>query len=164
MAGDKLLVQQQDGSWLQHDQCLHQPQIRSPGTYFEELGGQHIELPREHRIVDVQRRGTTLVAEHNNLPEVKPPQSSNDEVLIIRLRLQQYTFEAFVAFMNANMHLVVSDEQIQQHTFQRLLADFPPESEGFDLLIERIREGQAIEAASDGSRLDDGRASVGWLL
>ena len=30
--------------------------------------------------------------------------------------------------------------------------------------MEQIREGQAIEAASDGSRLDDGRASAGWLL
>ena len=62
------------------------------------------------------------------------------------------------------MHLVVADEQIQQRNFQKLLADFPPESEGFDLLIERIREGQSIEAASDGSRMNDGRASAGWLL
>ena len=138
MAGDKLLVQQQDGSWLQHDQCLHQPQTRSTRIHFEELGGQHIELPREHRIVDVQRRGTTLVAEHNNLPEVETPQSINEEAQIIRPRIQQYTFAAFVAFVNANMHLVVADDQMQQHTFQQLLKDFPPESKGFDLLIERI--------------------------
>ena len=87
------------------------------GTYFEELGGQQIELPREHRIVDVQRRGTTLDAEHNNLPEVDPPQSSNEEMLIIKPKIQQYTFEAFVTFVNANMHLVAADEHIQQHTF-----------------------------------------------
>ena len=49
------------------------------------------------------------------------------------------------------MHLVVADDQIQQHTFQRLLTDFPPESEGFDLLIDQIREGKDIDAASDGS-------------
>ena len=85
-------------------------------------------------------------------------------MLIIRPRIQQYTLEAFVTFVNANMHLVVADEQIQQHTFQQLLADFPPESEGFNLLIERIREGQSIEEASYGSRLDNGRASAGWLL
>ena len=66
MAVDTLLVQQQDGSWLQHDQCIHQQQTRSTRIHFEGLGGQHIELPREHRIVDVQRCGTILVAEHNN--------------------------------------------------------------------------------------------------
>ena len=32
------------------------------------------------------------------------------------------------------------------------------------MLLARIREGQTIEAASDGSQLDDGRASAGWLL
>ena len=55
-----------------------------------------------------------------------------------------------------NMHLVVADDQMQHHTFQRLLMDFPLESEGFDLLIERIREDRDINAASDGPRLDDG--------
>ena len=62
------------------------------------------------------------------------------------------------------MHLVVAEDQIQQHAFQRLLTDFPPEREGFDLLIERIRDGKDIDAASDSSRLDYGRASAGWLL
>ena len=38
MASDKLLVQQQDGSWIQHDQCIHQLPLRSPGAHFEELG------------------------------------------------------------------------------------------------------------------------------
>ena len=61
------------------------------------------------------------------------------------------------------MHLVVADDQMQHHTFQRLLTDFLPESEGFDLLIERIQEGKDTNAAPDGSQLDDGRASVGWL-
>ena len=62
------------------------------------------------------------------------------------------------------MHLVVADDQMQHHTFQRLLTDFPPESKGFDLLIERIQEGKDIDAASDGSQLDDGRVSAGWLM
>ena len=87
MAGDKLLVQQQNGSWFQHDQCLHQQQARSTGIHFEELGGQPIELPSEHRIVDVQRRRTILIAEHNNLPEVKTPQSINEKAQIIRPRI-----------------------------------------------------------------------------
>ena len=39
MANNKLLVQQQDGSWLQHDHCIHQQQTRSTGIHFEELGG-----------------------------------------------------------------------------------------------------------------------------
>ena len=53
---------------------------------------------------------------------------------------------------------------MQQHAFQRLLTEFPPERERFDLLIERMRERKDIDAASDGSWLDDGRASAGWLL
>ena len=48
------------------------------------------------------------------------------------------------------MHLVVTEDQIQQRTFQRLLTDFPLEREGFDLLIERLWEGKDIDAASDG--------------
>ena len=164
MADNKLLVQQQDGSWLQHDQRIHQPQTKSTRIHFEELRGQHIELPSEHRIVGIQRRRTILVAEHNNLLEVETPQSINEEAQIIRLRIQQYTYAAFVAFVNAIMHLMVADDQMQQHTFQRLLTDFPPESEGFDLLIERKREGTDIDAALDVSWMDDGRASGGWLL
>ena len=62
------------------------------------------------------------------------------------------------------MHLVVADTQMQQHAFQRILTDFPPEREGFDLLVEQLREGKDFDAVSDGSRLDDGRASAGWLL
>ena len=45
MAGDKLLVQQQDGSWIQHDQCLHQPRVRSPGIHFVELGANTSSSP-----------------------------------------------------------------------------------------------------------------------
>ena len=98
-------VQQQDGSWIQHDQCLHQPQRRSTRIHFEELGGgKHIELPREHRIVDVQHHRTILVAEHNNLLEVETPKSINEE--------EQYTFAAFEAFISANMHLVVANTQM----------------------------------------------------
>ena len=74
-------------------------------------------------------RGTILVAEQNHLPEVETPQSINEEAQIIRPIIQQYTFAAFATFVNANMHLVVADEQMQQHTFQRLLTDFPPERE-----------------------------------
>ena len=62
------------------------------------------------------------------------------------------------------MHLVVADNQMQQHTFQRIVMDFLPESEKFDLMIERMRDGKDIGAASDGSRMDNGRASAGWLL
>ena len=62
------------------------------------------------------------------------------------------------------MHLVVADDQMQPRTFQRLLTDFPPEREGIDLLIERMREGKDINVASDGSRLVGSRASAGWLL
>ena len=128
------------------------------------VGGQPIELPREHRIVDVQRRGTILVAEHDNLPEVETPQSINEEAQTIRPRIQQYIFSAFEAFVHTNMHLVVTDDQMQHHVFQQILKDFSPEREGFDLLIERMREGKYIDAASDGSWLDDGRASAWWLL
>ena len=84
MASDKLLVQQQDGSWIQHDQCIHQLPLRSPETHFEELTGRHIELPRAHTMVDIQRWGTTLVAEHNNLPEIKLPQRINEAMITIR--------------------------------------------------------------------------------
>ena len=128
------------------------------------MGGQHIELPREHRIVNAQHRGTILVADHNNLPEVKTPQSINEEAQIIRPRIQQYTFAAFETLVSANMHLVVADTQMQHHAFQRILTDFPPERERFDLLTERLQEGKDIDAASDGSRLDDGRVSTGWLM
>ena len=104
-------------------------QTRSTRIHFEGLGGQPIELPREHRIVDVQRRGTILIAEHNNLSEVETTQSINEEAQIIRPRIQQYTFAAFEAFVHTNMHLVVAEDQMQQRTFQRLLTDLPPERE-----------------------------------
>ena len=42
--------------------------------------------------------------------------------------------------------------------------DSPPEKEGFDKMIQRMRDGKDIDAASDGSRHDDGRASAGWLI
>ena len=45
-----------------------------------------------------------------------------------------------------------------------ILMDFPQERAGFDLMIEWMREGKDINAASDGSRLDDGRVSAGWLM
>ena len=63
-----------------------------------------------------------------------------------------------------NMHLVVADDQMQQHTFQRILTDFPPEREGFDEMIERMREGKDIDASSDGSWLDNDIALAGWIL
>ena len=72
MAGDILFTQQQDGSWLQHDQHIDQQQTRSTQNRFE-------EVPSEHRTVDVQHRGTILIAEHNNLPEVETPQNINEE-------------------------------------------------------------------------------------
>ena len=109
MAGVKLLVHQQDRSWIQHDQCLHQPRVRSPGIHFEEIWSQHTDLPREHRIIDVQRRGTTLVAEHNNLQEIELPQRINEAMITFRPSIQQYTFEAFKDFVSANMHLVAMD-------------------------------------------------------
>ena len=62
------------------------------------------------------------------------------------------------------MYLVVVDDQMQQHTFQWILTDFPPEREGFDELIQWLLEGKDIDAASDGSWLDDGRASAGWII
>ena len=91
---------------------LHQPQIRSPGKYYDELGGQQVKLPSEHKIVDVQRPGTTLVAEHNNLPEDEPPQNINKTMIIIKPSIHQYSFDAFLNFVNANIHLVVADEQM----------------------------------------------------
>ena len=43
--------------------------------------------------------------------------------------------------------------------------EFPTrEREGFNELIQRLREGKDIDAESDGSRLEDGRASVGWIM
>ena len=45
MAGDKLLVQQKDGSWLQLDQCIHQQQTRSTHIHFEGLGGNPLSSP-----------------------------------------------------------------------------------------------------------------------
>ena len=87
-------------------------QLDHQGSTLKRWGGQHIELPREHKIVDVQCRGTTLVAEHNNLLEVKPPQSINEEMIIIRPSIHQYSFDAFLNFVNANIHLVVADEQM----------------------------------------------------
>ena len=70
MAGDKLFTQQQqDGSWLQHDQRINQQHTRSTQIQFEEEAGQHTKLPSEHRIVNDQHQGTILVVEHNNLPQ-----------------------------------------------------------------------------------------------
>ena len=62
------------------------------------------------------------------------------------------------------MHLVVADDQMQQHTLQGILTDFPPERERFDEMIERMQEGKDIDAASDGSWLDNGRSSAGWIM
>ena len=164
MTGDILFTPQQDDSWLQRSWCLHQQQPRSTQIQFEEEEGQHTELPSEHRIVDVQRQGTILVIEHNNLPEVEPPQNINEAAQIIRPQIQQYRYTTFEAFVQANMHLVVVDDQMQQHTFQWILTDFPPEREGFDELIQWLWEGKNIDTTSDGSRVDDGRASAGWII
>ena len=73
-------------------------------------------------------------------------------------------YTAFEAFSQAKMHLVVVDDQMQQRAFQQILTDFPPEREGFDEMMQRLREGKDIDAVSDGSRLDDGKASVGWII
>ena len=62
------------------------------------------------------------------------------------------------------MHLVVADGQMQQHTFQRILKNFLPEREGFDEMIDWMREGKDIDAKADGSLLDDGRASAGLIM
>ena len=62
------------------------------------------------------------------------------------------------------MHLVEADDQMQQHTFQQILTDFPPEREEFDERIQWMREDEDMDAASDGSRVDDGRASAGWII
>ena len=69
-----------------------------------------------------------------------------------------------MALIQTNMHLVVADDQMQQHTFQWILKDFQPEREGFDKMIQWMREGKDIDAASDGSRLNNGRAPVGWIM
>ena len=108
---------------------LYQQQTWSTQIQFEEVGGQHTELPSEHRIVEVQHCGTILAAEHNNLPEVETLQNINEEAQIIRPRIQQYTYAASEAFIQTNMHIVASDDQMQQHTFQRILTDFSPERE-----------------------------------
>ncbi len=99
-----------------------------------------------------------------NLPEVEQLQNINEAAQIIRPRIQQYTYTAFEAFVQANMHLAVVDDQMQQHTFQRILIDFPWEREGCDELIQWMQEGKDIDAASDGSWLEDGRASAGWII
>ena len=63
------------------------------------------------------------------------------------------------------MHLVVVDDQMQQHTFQQILTDFPPEREGFYEMIQWPQEGKNIDAASEVSRLVDGRtSSAGWII
>ena len=62
------------------------------------------------------------------------------------------------------MHLVVANDQMQQHAFQQILTDLPLEREGFNELIQQMREGKDIDAASDGSWLDDGRESAVWLI
>ena len=59
---------------------------------------------------------------------------------------------------------MVADDWMQQHTIQRILKDFPLEREGFGEMIEPMRDSKDIDAVSDGSRLDDGRASAGWLI
>ena len=127
-----------------------------PRFTLKRWGGQHTEHPNEHRIVNVQRCGTILVAEHN---PVETPQNVNKEAQIIRPRIQQYTYAAFEAFVQTNMHLVIADDQMQQYTFQQMLKDFPPERERFNEMIEWLQEGKNIDAASEGSRLVDGRTS-----
>ena len=103
--------------------------MRPTQIQFEEEGGQHIKLTSEHRIVDIQRQGTIPVIEHNNLPEVEPPRNINKAAQIIRPRIQQYMYTSFDAFIQANMHLVVVDDQMQPHPFQWILVDIPPERE-----------------------------------
>ena len=86
-------------------------------------------IPSEHRIVDAQHRDSILIVEHNNLPEVEPLQNINEAAQIIKPRIQQFTYAAFEAFVQANMHLVVVDDQMQPHPFQWILVDIPPERE-----------------------------------
>ena len=102
MAGDKLLLQQQDESWLQHDQHIHQPQTSSIRIQFNELGGQQIELPREHRHSQhsASRNLNTTIYRRSRHHRVSMRKHE-----IIRPRIQQYTFAAFVTFVNANMHI-----------------------------------------------------------
>ena len=42
--------------------------------------------------------------------------------------------------------------------------DFPPLVEHFDALVQQILSGHTILAASDGSYLEDGQASAGWVF
>ena len=49
-------------------------------------------------------------------------------------------------------------------TAATIVGDFPPLVEHFDELMQQIISGQTILAVSDGSYLEDGRASVGWAL
>ena len=64
------------------------------------------------------------------------------------------------------MYLVVVDDQMQPHPFQWILVDIPPEREReeFDELMQRLREGKYIDASADGLRVDNGRASAGWII
>ena len=77
----------------------------NPDSLWRGGGGRHTEIPSEHRIVNVQHRGTILVAEHNNLPEVETPQNINEEAQIIWPRIHQYTYAAFEAFVQKNMQM-----------------------------------------------------------
>ena len=46
----------------------------------------------------------------------------------------------------------------------RLWKNFAVNMDGFDELIDTIRNGKPIHYASDGSVLSDGSASAGWLF
>ena len=63
-----------------------------------------------------------------------------------------------------NIGLIIEDAHFQDRQLQRLWGDFPPLVEHFDELMQQIISGQTILAVSDGSYLEDGRASVGWAL
>ena len=67
-------------------------------------------------------------------------------------------------FVRVNIGLIIEDTHLQDQQLQRLWGDFPPLVEHFDELVQQIINGQTILAASDGSYLEDGRASAVWAL
>ena len=76
----------------------------------------------------------------------------------------QSTFDKlFKHFTFVNIGLIIADSHYQDQQLKHLRGGYPLLVEHFDELVQQIRGGHTILAASDGSYLEDRRIEIARL-
>ena len=104
-------------------------------------------------------REALVVVEHQ-LPEMEIQQQIRDNNQISRIprnqTCQSEIDNNFKRFTYVNIGLIIVASYSQNQQPQWLWSDYSPLVEHFDELVQQIRDGVTILAASDGSYLEDG--------